>query len=128
MESIKLSRDIDTDIINSKNKSLPNIDSKEFFEDVSAPVTEKPSIKKETIVITKNKISLFEMIIIIIFFLLLNTKFMIQLVYSLNVLELNPHSHFLINLIIRTLIFSIILYLIKKYSYTIKESMSFLDH
>jgi len=123
MDSIKLSRDLDTDINanNSKNRSLPNINSKEFFEDVSAPV-EIPSIKKETIIITNNKINIYEMIIIIIFFILLNTKFMIQFIYSLNVLELNPHSHFLINLIIRTFIFSIILYVIRKYSYIIKKS------
>ena len=118
MDSIKLARDLDDDVSvsNSKNKSLPNINHKEFFESVSSNVNNQPSkIIKEKVIITQNRISITEMFVIILFFVILNTKFIIHLIYAFSALELNPHSHYFINLLIRTFIFAIILYLIRRY-------------
>ena len=112
MDDLKLNRDLDNTVFNSKNRSLPNIDIKEFFEE---PIISdnKPIIIKK---ITPNKNNIFEMIIITVLFILLNTRFTIHFIYYL--LELNPHSHYYINLILRTFVFSAMIYFLKSNLFT----------
>lgn len=111
MDDLKLTRDLDNNVFSSKNRSLPNIDIKEFFEE--PPII---SDKKTNKIITPTQNNIFEMIIMIVLFILLNTRFTIHFIYYL--LELNPHSHFYINLILRTIIFSGTIYFSKCYLFT----------
>ena len=106
MDDLKLTRDLDNNVFNSKNRSLPNIDIKEFFEE--PPII---SDNKSNKIITPVKNNIFEMIIMIVLFILLNTRFITRFIYYL--LELNPHSHYYINLILRTIIFSGTIYFLK---------------
>ena len=111
MDDLKLTRDLNNTVFNSKNRSLPNINIKEFFEE---PIISDN--KPNKIIITPVKINIFEMIIIIVLFILLNTRFTIHFIYYL--LELNPHSHYYINLILRTFIFSGTIYFLKNNLFT----------
>jgi hypothetical protein len=111
MDDLKLTRDLDNNVFNSKNRSLPNIDIKEFFEEPPIISNNKPI--KTTIPVKNN---IFEMIIIIVLFVLLNTRFTIHFIYYL--LELNPHSHYYINLIFRTFVFSGTIYFLQCYLFT----------
>ena len=115
----KFDRDLSDNLteFNSLNKSLPNITTKEMFEDVK-PTIQKPVIETKKVVVTKTQLNFeidwIEYVIIILLFILLNMKFIINMIYGIDVFELNPHQNFNSNLIIRTIVFIFMIFGIKQ--------------
>lgn len=106
-------RDIEKDLIKPSNFKKSNLKKKENFvtylENV-APVPDIEINKNSTSIIKKNS----DLLISILLFLLLNNKIMIEFMYKLPIIKSleSPYP----NLILRTLIFGIILYCLKKFN------------